>query len=249
MANSIIQEGGNVFKDAQGSALTQRIAQSDVLPTVRYLERITGLNLVDSMLGSTGQAVSSGDIDLAVDASKINKDTLITQLRASGVPVTDVKKSGDNVHLRAPIAGQADRGHVQVDFMFSDYPQWQKFIMGAQPSNSQYKGVHRTLLMASIAKALNMKLSYKNGLLDRATNDIITQDPDELARLLLGTGHDRRQLASVESIIKQIKERPDFEQLVSDAREAFARENMVLPESRPLPGTGAWFRYMSNITK
>ena len=50
----------------------------------------------------------------------------------------------------------------------------------------------------------------------------------------------------METIIKAIKDRPDFEQLVADAKENFSRDNLVLPESRPLPGTGAWFRSWKN---
>ena len=83
--------------------------------------------------------------------------------------------------------------------------------------------------------------------LDRATNEVITQDPDEIAVRLLGQGHKGKDLASVETIIKAIKGRPEFEQLVADAKEAFARDNLVLPESSPLPGTGAWFRAFKNL--
>ena len=49
-----ITEGGNVFKLADGSEATQRINKADVVPTVQWLEGLTGLNLVDNMLGSTG---------------------------------------------------------------------------------------------------------------------------------------------------------------------------------------------------
>jgi hypothetical protein len=101
--------------------------------------------------------------------------------------------------------------------------------------------------MASLAKAQNMKFSPKFGLLDRATNEVITQDPTEIAVRLLGQGHTGKDLISVEKIINSIKGRPEFEQLVADAKEAFARDNLVLPESSPLPGTGAWFRTWQNL--
>ena len=50
----ILNEGGNVFKTADGQDATQRINQADVEPTLKWLEKITGLNHVDNMLGSTG---------------------------------------------------------------------------------------------------------------------------------------------------------------------------------------------------
>jgi len=56
-----IKEGGNVFKDADGVVATKRINQTDVKPTIQWLEQLTGLPLMDNMLGSTGQKPTSGD--------------------------------------------------------------------------------------------------------------------------------------------------------------------------------------------
>ena len=48
-------EGGNVFKDNDGRALTQRINQTDVKPTLAWLEELLpGLDLQNNTLGSTG---------------------------------------------------------------------------------------------------------------------------------------------------------------------------------------------------
>jgi hypothetical protein len=104
--------------------------------------------------------------------------------------------------------------------------------------------VHRAILLASIAKAQGMKWSYKNGLMDRDSNEIITKNPTEIAQNLInGTPAD---MASVESIIKKIKELPNYEELVKDAREAFERDKLTLPEDSVLPGTGAWYRQFIN---
>lgn len=234
-------EGGNVFKDAQGQPLTVRISRENVVPTVQWLEQLTGLNLVDNMLGSTGRKETSGDLDLGIDAGKISKEVLIQQLLKRGIKAEDIKKSGDSVHLKTPILGDATNGYVQTDFMFGD-PEFQKFALNV--GDSDYKGVHRALLLASIAKAQGMKWSYKNGLVDRDTNEIISKNPAEIAqRLIGGTTAD---LSSVETIVKKIKARPDYEELVKDAREAFSKENLTLPESSVLPGTGAWYRQFVN---
>jgi hypothetical protein len=235
----LLYEGGNVFKDREGRPGTERISRENVLPTIQWLEELTGLNLQDNMLGSTGRAATSGDLDLGVDSTLVSKDVLIKHLLKRGIKSDDIKKSGDAVHLKTPILGDASNGFVQTDFMFGD-PSWQKFSLKGSPEGSLYKGLHRQILLASIAKALGLKWSYKYGLVDRDTNEIITQDPKEIAaRLIDGTPKD---LDSVESILKKIKDRQDYQQLTTDARDAFARDNIVLPESAPLPGTGAWFR-------
>jgi len=245
MANNLY-EGGNVFKDSKGSPATERISRENIIPTVQWLEQLTGLSLQDNMLGSTGHAATSGDLDLGVDSTKVSKDILIKQLLKRGVNADDIKKSGDAVHLKTPILGDKSNGYVQTDFMFSDNPSLQQFALQGGSEGSQFKGVHRAILMASIAKAQNMKWSPKFGLVDRGTDEVITADPKEIAVKLLGQGHAPKDLTTVETIIKAVKDRPDFEQLVADAKENFSRDNLVLPESRPLPGTGAWYRQFVN---
>ena len=101
----IINEGGNIFKDEDGRALTQRINQTDVRPTIAWLEQLTGLPLLDNTLGSTGRKPTSGDLDLAVDANQMTKDQLTNLLvqwcRSHGLKPEDyVKKSGDRKSTR-----------------------------------------------------------------------------------------------------------------------------------------------------
>jgi hypothetical protein len=241
MANNLF-EGGNVFKTAEGQPATTRISRENVVPTVQWLEQLTGLNLVDNMLGSTGRKETSGDLDLGIDETKITKDVLIQQLLKRGIKAEDIRKSGDSVHVKTPILGDKSNGYVQTDFMFGD-PEFQKFSLVAD-GDSAYKGVHRALLLASIAKAQGMKWSYKNGLVDRETNEIITKNPQEIAEKLLGGT--TADMSSVESIVKKIKARPDYEELVKDARDAFERDKLTLPEDTTLPGTGAWYRQFLN---
>ena len=238
-----LNEGGNIFKDADKNPLTQRINRADVEPTVRWLEQLTGLSLVDNMLGTTGRKETSGDLDLAVDASKIDKDTLVQVLLKKGVDKADIKKSGDSVHHKTPINGDPANGYVQTDFMFGE-PKWQHFSMQGGAENSEYKGVHRQIVLSSIAKAMGYKWSYKNGLMDRESNTTLDggKNPAVISKTL---GIPVAKLNSVEDIIDSIKGRPDYQQLVADAREALARDNLTLPESAgdhaPV-GTAAWFR-------
>ena len=241
MANNLF-EGGNVFKTPDGKPATQRIARDNVVPTVQWLEQLTGLNLVDNMLGSTGYKETSGDLDLAVDVSKISKEVLVQQLLKKGIEPTDIKKTGDSVHFKTPINGEAKNGYVQTDFMFGD-PNFQRFSMTGSPEGSPFKGMHRHVLLASIAKAQGMKWSYKNGLMDRVTNEVISKDPGEIAhKLFNGSAAD---LASVETIIAKIKNQPNYNALVADAKETLGKENVQLPESQQTivgEGSAAWFK-------
>ena len=226
----ILKEGGNVFKDRDGNPQTQRINKQDVQPTVKYLEKLTGLPLLQNMLGSTGIAQSSGDLDLAVDVNSVAKQDLYNQLaqhvQKQGLEIRDyVAKTGDSVHYRTPINGQALNGFVQTDFMFGE-PQWQKWALSGAPAGSEFKGKHRAIVLASIARARGMKFSVKNGLLARETDKPISKDPDEIAKILVGGTE--KDLASVESIVSKLKSDPDYEKLIADARETLAKEGLNL---------------------
>ena len=229
MANKRLLEGGNIFKGTDNVPTTQRINRADVGPTVKFLEKLTGLPLMDNMLGTTGKKETSGDLDLAVDASQIDKDQLVQILLQNGVEKVDIKKSGDQVHHKTPINGDPANGYVQTDFMFGD-PHWQSFSMQGGAENSEYKGLHRHLLLSSIAKALGLKWSYKNGLMDRESNTTLPngKDPAGISKVL---GIPADKLNSVEDIVGAIKGRPDYQELVAGAKEAFARDNLILPEN------------------
>jgi hypothetical protein len=257
MKSEILNEGGNVFKDDAGSVLTVRINRDDVLPTVQWLETITGLELTDYMLGTTGKKKTSGDLDLAVDANKVNKDEFAAKLGAyiekkGGNPKEWIRKSGISVHFKTPIRGDETKGYVQSDFMFGE-PTWMKWSMQGGREGSELKGAHRHVILASIAKERGMKWSFQNGLVNRESNEVITKDPNEIAKKLLGQTATPKDLADPEAVIDYIIKLPNYEQLVADARPTLEKEGVKLPNAGQVesytPGTSAWFRKMIEVVK
>ena len=232
-----LNEGGNVFKDAKGQSRTQRINQTDVKSTLAWLEEmLPGLDLQNNTLGSTGIKDTSGDLDIAVDANQVTKEELETQLRqwATGHgfrPEEWVKKSGTAVHFLTPINGRPDQGYVQTDFMFMRNVPWSKFVLGAMPTDSRYKGRERNVLMNSIAKSMGYKLNQVSGIADRATDRIITDDPDAVAKLLLNRTATRQDLASVESILQALSTDPKRDAKLADFRQHMEREGLPFMET------------------
>ena len=235
-----IFEGGNVFKDADGQPVTQRIKQTDVKSTLAWLEELLpGLDLQGNTLGSTGIKDTSGDLDVAVDSSQVTKEQMVAQLtrwaQSQGFkPEEWVRKSGSAVHFKTPITGRPDQGYVQTDFMFLQNIPWSKFVLGAMPADSKYKGRERNVLMNSIAKSMGYKLNQIAGIADRATNKVITDDPDQVAKMLLNRTATRQDLASVESILQALSTDPDREQKLADFREHMQREGLPFLESAEL---------------
>lgn len=230
-----LTEGGNVFKDAQGNPRTQRINLADIKPTVAWLEKITGLPLQDNMLGSTGLKPSSGDLDLAVDSTQVDKEQFFQKLsgmiqQRGAEPRDWVRKSGTAVHLLTPIGGRPDTGYVQTDFMFIPKPAFSKFILRQDP-NSDYKGATRNVLINSIAKSMGYKLNQLAGIANRDTNEVITDDPDQIAQMLLNPKATRDDLGSVEKIFAALKNDPKKEQKLADFRDHMERAGTPIAET------------------
>jgi hypothetical protein len=227
-------EGGNVFKDADGNPLTGRINQSDVPATVQWLETLTGLEFPrERWLGSTGRKPTSGDMDMAVDASEISKEQLTAKLTQWAIshgqdPKAWVKKGGE-VHLRTPINGNPQNGYVQTDFMFFPNLDWGQFYYGGS-EDSAYKGMNRNVLMSSIAKQLGLKVGA-NGMFSRTTNQLVDggMDPDYVAKTLLGTTATRENLQNVESIYAALARDRARDAKLADFREYLSREGLQEP--------------------
>ena len=232
----ILKEGGNVFKDMKGQILTQRINQTDVAPTLAWLDMmLPGLDLQNNTLGSTGKKPTSGDLDLAVDAGQVSKEQLANRLTqwatSHGLkPDEYVKKSGISVHFKTPIGGNPNSGYVQTDFMFLTNVPFSKFILSA-PGDSNYGGSDRNVLLNSIAKSMGYKLNQTAGIADRATNAIISDDPDKIAKLLLNNKATREDLHSVETIVATLERDPKRDAKLKDAREHFAKKGVPFMES------------------
>ena len=265
-------EGGNVFKGPDKQSLTQRIATGDVPATIAWIEQATGLDFTAEVdlddkkpvkwLGTTGRKEdpdgtfelnSSGDLDLSVDANEVDKKEFAAKL-IQQFGKDSVKLSGDNVHLKTPIKGDPANGFVQADFMFSTNPKFQQGSMIG--GTKQYRGEHRHIVLSSIARARGLKYSPKHGLVDPETNEPLPNGDDwnQISKQLLGQTASVKDIRSVENIINYIKKLPNYDDLVSAARETLGRQGVKLPESAvsfesAQTGTPAWFRRMMESVK
>jgi hypothetical protein len=230
-------EGGNVFKDAQGQPLTQRIDLADVPATIAWIEKISGIKFPqDRWIGSTGRKPTSGDLDLAVDVNEFSKEDVVSRLMPFVTAQQEDAKSwikkGGEVHLRTPIGGNPANGYVQTDFMFFPNVDWGTFYY-AGGEDSAYKGMNRNVLMSSIAKQLGLKIGA-NGMFSRATNQLVPNglDPDYVAQTLLGPTATRNNLRNVESIYAALAKDQQRDAKLADFREYLKREGLNEPMLR-----------------
>lgn len=274
----ILLEGGNIFKDGEDHDITRRIDKAEVPGTIKWLEDITGLDFTKDLddtghpvkwLGTVGRVTTSGDLDLSVDEREISKEQLVHLLMAwclkNGVAKDDVlnkaknkmmgaKKdgwiqlTGNSVHFRTPILGDASKGFVQTDFMFTGDPKYQQWAMRGGKEGSKFKGAHRHQLLAGLAKAVNPNWMYSptQGLVDRTTKEVLTNDPNKMAKMLLGNAANMNDLTSVDSILEKLKGHHEFDRLTQEFKGTLARDpNGPQLESVNMElGTPYWFRHM-----
>jgi hypothetical protein len=91
---------------------------------------------------------------------------------------------------------------------------------------SEYKGVVKNVLINSVAKAAGYKLSPNTGLLNRADNTLITDNPDEIAKMILNKNSTKDNLYSVEAILSALKNDPQRDAKLEDFRGYADREGI-----------------------
>ena len=138
------------------------IHTDEIRPTLAPLEKELGIDLMNNTLGSVGKREFSGDIDVAlqIDTDKIpefverlKKSSQILDIAKSSVIMTKVKIADFD---KSKEDGRPRTGYVQVDFMPGD-PDWLKtYYHSPNEKDSQYKGVYRNIMIASIAGEYNI---------------------------------------------------------------------------------------------
>ena len=134
----------------------------EINPTLKPLEKELGIDLVNNTLGSVGKREFSGDIDVALKIDtddlpefieKLKNSSQILGIVRSSVIMTKVKIQNYDENKETT----ANRtGFVQVDFMPGD-PEWLKtYYHSPNEKDSQYKGVYRNIMIASIAGEYNI---------------------------------------------------------------------------------------------
>ena len=77
----------------------------------------------------------------------------------------------------------------------------------------------------------DLKLNQNDGIYTRADNKFVTDDPDRVAKILLNPNASRKDLASVETIMRALKMDPKREEKIADFRAHMQREGLPFDET------------------
>jgi hypothetical protein len=266
-------EGGNAISNAEP------VNKEDVPGVIEHAKRILPSALLKNLqvnIGSAGfKEVPAGDIDLMFEAGDAvalfntqdaknpvlaAKNAMQTYFTAKGM---EADVNGKNVSVGIPYKQQATGQNkvAQVDYMFIHdvdivAPYHQHGPRGSY-DDPAFKGEHNFIVMASIAKALNMKFApFDAHLVYRDTNQPVP-DPesgkpartmDQVAHVLISPAASAKDLYTVKSIVAALEEHDpvNANAKLKQARDDQAKGLLTLPEAAPTPGTAAWFRKMGH---
>lgn len=171
-----LKEGGNAIVGSvrinyENMEATIDKLYKDILPKLKLSKKDIAL-LGSAAPGKKRPGESSGDLDVAVDIEAFARNNKIVKtedvipslekiLRKEFKLVNPLPGLGI-VTVGFPIVnvdGKQEGQHVQMDFMLSDNLEFSQFAYWSPASNrSKYKGVYRTVLLGSIAAAINTKV-------------------------------------------------------------------------------------------
>lgn len=240
--------GGNVFKDAEPFDHAEIPAIQKQINSVLSKMNTKALPIGSGATPTPGKI--SGDLDMIVDAdalAKFFKTNDINQVRKDLRSLFDragfeTGQSGVSVHVRSEISGKAH----QVDIMIVPNAEIaQRFHIHDIPKGSKYKGVHKQIAIASLAKSQGLLWSPYEGLWTRGPdgkkNQFYTSNIEEIAKTLLGPNATSKDLGSYESILSALpKERAEQldAQMAQDKtfQSKLAKESAELSRIRELAG-------------
>lgn len=215
----------------------------------------------DRTLGSVGKKQFSGDIDIAMDdydknekaafLQKLETTSVFSQIRNGATVSTLVKIPNFNPELKGSLRPRT--GFVQVDFMFGNVAAMKLQYHSPHETNSAYGGVHRTMLLATVASIYGQrqiseteveryKLSPKQGLVKIVRRTFGKKMVDEViggpwtkpgdVALELNLGNDPEILDSFENLWAAIKKNYSPElvaKIKASYSESLARDGLNVP--------------------
>ena len=247
----LLNEGGNVFDDVLP------IKKEYVAGLIKNIQELMpdGITIIPH-IGSAGFKVASGDMDVFVDAATVAEKFNAQDEKKAKVALKQYIEgkgfscalSGRNVHVRMPVP---DGTFVQVDVMvIPDAERVAPFHQhgpSGQYNDPEFKGGQLFILYSSLAKALGLKFSpFEGKLVDRESNQVVADNRDEVARILLNPKATGADVASVKAIYKALANDPNKDAKLAQAREDAKKGLITLPESI-IEGSSTWFRGMSNL--
>lgn len=218
----ILLEGGNVIPNAKP------INKADFPAAVKNLQKILpkGINLYP--IGSAGKKEVSSDIDALIDANELMKAFPAKELKLSRKALEDYFKNkglpaartGVSIHVGVPTGAGDDI--VQVDLMAVENAKAVQPLHTHDYTDPTMKGgtLHAMWAdlanMSSTAKHKSLMMSPYKGLVNRETKELVTNDKDQIAKIIIGPTATADDMGNPTKMMKALIKYPDKYKAIKD---------------------------------
>lgn len=219
---SFLIEGGNVIPNAVS------LRREDFPSVIDNLSKILpqGINLYP--IGSAGKKDISSDIDALIDAAelmnvfpakelKLSRKALEDYFKSKGLPAA---RTGVSIHVGVPI-GTTDKV-VQVDLMAVDNAAAAQPLHTHDYTDPTMKGGTLHAMWADLANMSSteghpsLMMSPYKGLVDRQTKELITNNKDAIAKIIIGPTASADDMGNPQKILKALEKYPEKYQMIKD---------------------------------
>ena len=187
-------------------------------------------------IGSAGKKAEANDMDLMIDSNSLNESGNLKEIRKQLEEIFqnlgyNTSRSGVSVHVGIPVGSEI----AQVDLMIVENAEQISKLHQHDYSHNNMTGGQLHAMMSDLATSKSYLLSPYKGLFNRATNEFITADKNEIAKYLIDESASEKNLESTVALLESLKNKPEYILL----------KNKYFPEYKI--GSANWFRNTIDI--
>jgi len=215
-------EGGNVVPNAVP------IQKSNFNAAMANLQKVLPKGINTYPIGSAGKKEVSSDIDALIDASELMAVFPAKELKLSRKALEDYFKekglfaarTGVSIHVGIP-TGVGDE-LVQVDLMAVENAKAAQPLHTHDYTDSNMKGGTLHAIWADLANMTqipghnSMMLSPYKGLVDRETKELVTNDKDAIAKIIIGPTATADDMGNPSKVLKALQPYPEKYKMIKD---------------------------------
>ena len=238
-------EGGNVVPNAV------QLEKANFSSVMDNLKKILPPGLQLYPIGSAGKKEISSDIDVLVDAEELMTAFPTKELKLSRKALEDyfhsrglfAARTGVSIHVGVPI-GNTDNV-VQVDIMAVENAAAAQPLHTHDYSDPTLKGGTLHAMWADLANMSQMPghaslmMSPYKGLMDRQTKELVSNDKDQIAKIIIGPTATAQDMGNPTLMMKSLEQYPEKYKAM---KEKYFAEPVA-------EGSREWFRKALDILK
>ena len=208
-------EGGNVVPDAV------QLEKANFSSVMDNLKKILPPNMQLYPIGSAGKKEISSDIDVLVDAKELMTAFPTKELKLSRKALEDyfhnkglfAARTGVSIHVGIPIGNT--NNVVQVDIMAVENAAAAQPLHTHDYSDPTLKGGTLHAMWADLANMsqvsghLSLMMSPYKGLVDRQTKELVSNDKDQIAKIIIGPTATARDMGNPTLMMKALEQYPE----------------------------------------